>query len=100
MFYDSFLNCTYCKWLPTLIAFLVISDKEERTSLSSRGYALGYMGGGLFLGVNMGFYTLFGGNLTIRIIMAAGGLWWFGWSLVTFKYLRYYWLCDTPHLHN
>ena len=67
---------------------IVISDKEERTSLSSRGFAMGYLGGGLFLAVNMLFYTLYPVDLTIRFIFVASGCWFFGWSLVTFKYLR------------
>jgi len=74
VFYDSFLN--------------LISDESERMQLSSRGFAVGYLGAAIFLGAATTIHQNYPSDFTIRLIFVAAGFWWFGWSLVTFKFLR------------
>ncbi|MGH8912583.1 MAG: MFS transporter, partial [Acidimicrobiia bacterium] len=50
---------------------------------SSRGFALGYIGGGVYLLIAVAFIFLepFGAELTTRIAIAGAGVWWMGFSL-------------------
>lgn len=70
-------NVFYDGFLPDLTTDDTI-DRE-----SSRGYALGYIGGGLYLliGVVLIFLEPFGAELTTRIVLAGAGVWWMGFSL-------------------
>jgi MFS transporter, UMF1 family len=70
-----------------------IASEDQRDRVSSYGWAMGYLGGGLLLAVNLVFY-LFSedlgvpGGLAIRINMASAGLWWLGFSFITWSRLR------------
>lgn len=63
-----------------------IAHPDDRDKVSSRGWALGYLGGGLLLAVN--FLMLsnedsFGGTgQTVRISMLIAGLWWGLFTLI------------------
>ena len=70
-----------------------ITTADRRDAVSSRGYALGYLGGGLLLALNLlmilrgrafGVST----DLVVRLSLLSAGLWWGGFSLVTFRRLR------------
>ena len=70
-----------------------IAEPEDRDRVSSVGWALGYLGGGLLLTLNLAFYLMrdtlgVDTNLAVRINLFSGGLWWFSWSFVTWKLLR------------
>ncbi len=70
-----------------------IASEEERDRVSSYGWAMGYMGGGLLLALNLAFYTFsedlgVPDNLAIRINLASAGIWWLGFSLLTWSRLR------------
>jgi UMF1 family MFS transporter len=70
-----------------------IASPDRRDSVSSRGYALGYLGGGILLLLNLVFFTFseqlgIDGALAARICIASAGLWWLGFSLITFRRLR------------
>jgi UMF1 family MFS transporter len=70
-----------------------IASEEERDRVSSYGWAMGYMGGGILLALNLAFYTFSGNlgvpdNLAIRINLASAGIWWLGFSLLTWSRLR------------
>jgi UMF1 family MFS transporter len=57
-----------------------IAAPDERDAVSSRGYALGYLGGGLLLLVNLVIFTMheqFGidSSLAVRICLASAGVW-------------------------
>jgi UMF1 family MFS transporter len=58
-----------------------IARPEERDSVSSRGFALGYLGGGLLLLANLVLFNVMSANdqggLAVRISLASAGLWWF-----------------------
>ena len=70
-----------------------ISTPDERDRVSSRGWALGYLGGGLLLLLNL---ALVQGHETVgldtatavRISLLSAGLWWGGFTLVPFLGLR------------
>lgn len=70
-----------------------IASEEQRDSTSAYGWAMGYLGGGLLLAVNLAFY-LFSESLgvpetlAIRINLASAGVWWLGFSFITWARLR------------
>lgn len=72
-----------------------IASEDQRDSVSSFGWAMGYLGGGLLLLLNLILYqfrkSIFGddpGSLAVRINLASAGVWWLGWSLWTFATLK------------
>ncbi len=70
-----------------------IAEPEDRDRVSSVGWALGYLGGGILLTLNLAFYLMretlgVDTNLAVRINLFSGGLWWFSWSFVTWNLLR------------
>jgi MFS transporter, UMF1 family len=70
-----------------------ITTPEMRDRVSSRGYALGYLGGGLLLALNLGLVTAgpsFGidRGLAVRLSLLSAGLWWGGFAMITFARLR------------
>lgn len=70
-----------------------VASEDNRDHVSARGFAMGYLGGGLLLAVNLVMF-LFGGSLGLddamvaRISLASAGLWWLGFSVITFRRLR------------
>ena len=70
-----------------------IASEEQRDRVSSYGWAMGYLGGGLLLALNLAFY-LFSDNLgvpeglAVRINLASAGIWWLGFSFFTWARLR------------
>ena len=70
-------NVFYDGFLPDLTTDDTI-DRE-----SSRGFALGYIGGGVYLliAVALIFLEPFGTVLTTRLAIAGAGVWWMGFSL-------------------
>lgn len=70
-----------------------IASEDKRDSVSSYGWAMGYLGGGLLLLLNLIFYQfsdLLGvpGDLAVRINLASAGIWWMGFSFLTWSRLR------------
>ncbi|MDW7771980.1 MAG: MFS transporter [Desulfobulbaceae bacterium] len=79
VFYDAFLP--------------QISEPGEEDRVSSKGFAYGYVGGGLqFAGtlILISFHDYFGLSQSgaARIGMLSAALWWGGFALVTARYLR------------
>lgn len=67
-----------------------IAEADERDSVSSRGWAFGYLGGGLVLALNLALY-LGGGiaeGLAVRISLASAGLWWAIFAIIPMLRLR------------
>ena len=62
-----------------------IASEDERDRVSSYGWAMGYLGGGILLALNLAFFT-FGEDLgvpedlAVRINLASAGIWWLGFS--------------------
>ncbi|MBU6359146.1 MAG: MFS transporter [Chloroflexi bacterium] len=70
-----------------------IASEERRDNVSSRGFAMGYLGGGLLLLVNIVLFLFsdrigVDGSLAVRINLASAGIWWLLFSQVTFRALR------------
>ena len=70
-----------------------IASEDQRDRVSSYGWAMGYLGGGLLLLINLAFYTFsekFGvpKDLSVRINLASAGVWWLGFSFITWARLR------------
>lgn len=69
-----------------------IADEDRRDQVSSFGWAMGYLGGGLLLVLNLAFYLSseslgIPGALAVRINLASAGVWWLGWSFFTWARL-------------
>jgi UMF1 family MFS transporter len=61
-----------------------IAKEEDIDQVSTRGYALGYLGGGLLLAINLGMIMFMPEELTelmTRISLASVAVWWFVFSL-------------------
>lgn len=70
-----------------------IASEEERDRVSSYGWAMGYLGGGILLALNLAFFIFsedlgVPGDLAVRINLASAGVWWLVFSFVTWKRLR------------
>jgi len=70
-----------------------IASEDQRDRVSSYGWAMGYLGGGLLLVFNLAFYLYsedlgVPSSLAVRINMASAGLWWLGFSFITWARLR------------
>lgn len=70
-----------------------ISTPDERDRVSSRGWALGYLGGAVLLVVNLGLYLGHEGiGLTereaVRISLLSAGIWWAVFTIIPVMGLR------------
>ena len=70
-----------------------IAGEEQRDHVSSRGFAMGYLGGGLLLVANLVMFLFrdrlgLSSTLVARISLASAGAWWLGFSFVAFNALR------------
>jgi len=73
-------NVFYNSLLPHIAPENLLDD------VSSRGYAYGYLGGGLLLLIHLVILIFFDySDLAIRSCLASVGIWWFGWALWTLK---------------
>lgn len=68
-----------------------ISSEQERDAVSSKGWAIGYLGGGLLLLLNV-VALLLGGDENqadiARYSLASAGLWWAGFTIITLLWVR------------
>jgi UMF1 family MFS transporter len=70
-----------------------ITTEDQRDKVSSRGFAYGYLGGGLLLALNF-LLVLNAAKLgidsymAVRISLLSAGLWWGGFALITFARLK------------
>jgi UMF1 family MFS transporter len=70
-----------------------IASEDQRDSVSSYGWAMGYLGGGLLLVLNLALYMFsdkigIPGDLAVRINLASAGIWWIGFSFFTWARVR------------
>jgi UMF1 family MFS transporter len=70
-----------------------IASEEERDRVSSYGWAMGYLGGGILLALNLAFFIFSEDlgvptDLAVRINLASAGVWWLGFSFLTWARLR------------
>lgn len=70
-----------------------IADEKDQDRVSAKGFALGYIGSSLLLILNLWmvmkpeFFGLAPGTIASRISFLMTGLWWVGFSQITFYYL-------------
>jgi UMF1 family MFS transporter len=68
-----------------------VAAPEELDRVSTAGYALGYLGGGLLLALNVAwilrpaFFGLSGPDVAARLSFFSVGLWWLGFSIPLFQ---------------
>ncbi|MGI9157860.1 MAG: MFS transporter [Marmoricola sp.] len=72
-----------------------ISHEDERDRVSSRGWAWGYLGGGLLLLVNLvlvqGYDSFgFGKGTAVRLSLLSAAIWWAGFTIIPLKRLHNY----------
>ncbi|MEV4482051.1 MFS transporter [Micromonospora coxensis] len=79
----------YNSFLPQL------GGPDERDAISSRGWAIGYLGGGLLLGLNLVAVTLLSEDGSpertldlARWSIVSAGVWWAAFTLVPLRWLR------------
>jgi MFS transporter, UMF1 family len=70
-----------------------IASDDQRDRVSSFGWAMGYLGGGLLLIVNLAIFLArdaigISGGLAVRINLASAGLWWLLWMLFAVNRLQ------------
>ncbi len=69
-----------------------IATVDDRDRVSSRGWALGYIGGGLLLAVNLAIFQLepFGisGTTAVRVSLASAGVWWAIFTIIPLRLLE------------
>ncbi|MCY7400699.1 MAG: MFS transporter [Nocardioides sp.] len=83
----------------------LISDEANRDRVSSRGWAWGYLGGGLLLVANL---VVFLGHdaigleegLAARLCMLSAAVWWAGFTIIPFRRLRNHQPADVEHVEG
>jgi len=70
-----------------------ITTEDRRDAVSSRGYALGYLGGGLLLAGNLALVSFadalgISQGMAVRVSLLSAGLWWGGFAAITFALLK------------
>jgi MFS transporter, UMF1 family len=91
-------------WMPALVLYFLtqvtvnialglnssllphIAMPEDMNRVSSLGYAMGYIGGGLLLAINTGVFLFAGrlgisNDLAVRIAFLSVGIWWIGFTV-------------------
>ncbi len=84
--YNSFLND--------------IAPEAERDAVSSKGWGIGYLGGGVLLGLNLLLYQNaeklgISGGMAVRISLGSAGAWWAVFALIPMFGLRH-----RPPMHS
>jgi UMF1 family MFS transporter len=70
-----------------------IATPDERDAVSARGWAFGYLGGGVALALQLAFYLgheSFGVSqeMAVRICFLSSGVWWALFTLIPLRWLR------------
>ena len=73
----------------------LIATEEERDRVSSRGWAFGYLGGGILLVINLATVILHEQlgvteDFAARVSMLSAAVWWAGFTVIPFLRLRNY----------
>jgi MFS transporter, UMF1 family len=71
-----------------------IADENERDAVSSRGWAWGYLGGGLLFLLNVAAVVILGGGDDAKLLeiarwsIVSAGVWWAGFTTIPLLWLR------------
>ena len=60
---------------------------DEMDRISNLAFAYGYMGGGILLVVHLAMVLSLSGDWIIPFVMASSAAWWYGFALLTFKWV-------------
>ncbi|HET7899650.1 MAG TPA: MFS transporter [Candidatus Nanopelagicales bacterium] len=89
--------------LTVFSAILVdIAEPDERDSVSTKGWAFGYVGGVALLVISLAVITIKPAGLEtsqiVRILFVVAGLWWAGFTVIPYLKLRDH-LAENPDAH-
>ena len=62
-----------------------IARDQDRDRVSTRGYAMGYLGGGILLAINVLMINFLGGEWGSRLSFLSVGIWWAVFSIPLFR---------------
>jgi UMF1 family MFS transporter len=84
------LGCTLVVYDAILVD---ISTPDERDVVSSRGWAWGYVGGGLLLAVNLALVTAhdavgLSSEWAVRVSLMSAGVWWGAFTVIPYRGMR------------
>jgi UMF1 family MFS transporter len=67
-----------------------VAEPDDRDRVSSRGWALGYLGGGVLLALNFLLLTVLSDHteLAVRISLFSAGLWWAVFTIIPVRGVR------------
>lgn len=70
-----------------------ITTEDQRDKVSSRGFAYGYLGGGLLLALNLAFVLGaerigISAGMAVRLSFLSAAVWWGGFAIITFSRLK------------
>lgn len=69
-------------------SLLYVATADEADDLSSRGFAVGYIGSVLFLVVCLLVYSKSPGIPTTILLIALTGIWWLVWAIIPFLFVK------------
>jgi UMF1 family MFS transporter len=83
-------NVLYASSIVVYDALLIdVAGPDDRDRISSHGWALGYIGGGLLLAANLAFVTAkpFGltTELAVRVSLLSAAVWWAAWTVIPYR---------------
>lgn len=87
-------NMAYGASITVYYAYLPdLADADERDAVSTRGWALGYIGGGLLLALNLVLFTTHDAlgvseADAVRICLGSAGVWWGLFTIIPLRLLR------------
>lgn len=64
-----------------------VATADDRDRVSTRGYAMGYLGGGLLLALNVVMIQLLPGTLGARLSFLSVAIWWAVFSIPLFRWI-------------
>ena len=62
-----------------------VAKEEDQDKVSTRGYAMGYLGGGILLAINVVMLQVFEGTLGARLSFLSVAVWWAVFSIPLFR---------------
>ena len=64
-----------------------VAREDDRDRVSARGYAMGYLGGGLLLAINIVMIQVFPGTWGARLSFVSVAVWWAVFSIPLFRHV-------------
>lgn len=86
-------NLFYGSSIVVYDAILVeVAEPDERDRISSRGWAFGYLGGGLLLALNLALVTVLPFGLStetaVRISLLSAAVWWAAFTVIPYRGIK------------